>query len=51
MEEPEVKFTKNKRLIEQGDGSHVGGSLVQKTDNDDLINNTKLNKRGLSLFE
>ena len=30
MEEEEVKFTKNKRLIEQGDGSHVGGSVRDK---------------------
>jgi len=49
MEETEVKFTKNKRLIEKGDGSHVGGSLVTKSD--DLINGVKLDKRGLSLFE
>lgn len=48
--EEEVKFTKNKRLIESGDGSHIGGSLVRKSDND-LINNIKLNKRGLSLFD
>lgn len=46
----EVKFTKNKRLIEQGDGSHVGGSLFKKTDND-LINNVKLDKRGLTFLE
>ena len=50
MEEPEVTFTKNKRLIESSDGSHVGGSLFKKTDND-LINNIKLNKRGLTFLE
>ncbi len=46
----EVKFTKNKRLIDSGDGSHVGGSLVNKSD-DDLINNIKLDKRGLTFLE
>ena len=30
MDEPEVKFTKNKRLIEKGDGSHIGGSVRDK---------------------
>jgi len=44
----EVTFTKNKRLIEKGDGSHVGGSLGPRRD-DDGINNIRLDKRGLSL--
>ena len=30
MDETEVKFTKNKRLIDNDDGSHVGGSLYNK---------------------
>ena len=30
VEEEPAKFTKNKRLIEKGDGSHVGGSLSGK---------------------
>jgi len=50
MEEEEVKFTKNKRLIEQGDGSHVGGSLNRKTDFDG-IDSIRLNKRGMTLEE
>ena len=44
----EVKFTKNKRLIDDGDGSHIGGSLVNKLD--DALN-IKLDKRGLSIFD
>lgn len=48
MDETEIKFTKNKRLIDNGDGSHVGGSLVNKID-DELT--TKLDKRGLSIFD
>ena len=52
MEEEEVKFTKNKRLIEEkGDGSHVGGSLGPRNDDDDGINNIRLDKRGLSLYD
>ncbi len=30
MQEKEVKFTKNKRLIEKDDNSHVGGSVYDK---------------------
>ena len=30
MEETEPKFTKNNRLIEKDDGSHIGGSLYGK---------------------
>lgn len=30
MQEKEVKFTKNKRLIEKDDKSHVGGSVYDK---------------------
>lgn len=50
MDEEEVKFTKNKRLIDKDDGSHVGGSLGKKIDGD-LINNIKLDKRGLTFLE
>ena len=50
MEEEEVTFTKNKRLIENGDGSHVGGSLGPRRD-DDGINRIRLNKRGMTLSE
>lgn len=50
MSEEEVKFTKNKRLIENDDGSHIGGALSKKSDND-LINGTKLDKRGLTFLE
>jgi len=49
MDETEVKFTKNKRLIEKEDGSHVGGPLVDITR--DPIDDIKLNKRGLSIFD
>jgi len=51
MEEEEVTFTKNKRLIENGDGSHVGGSLGPSKDDTDGINNIRLNKRGMALNE
>lgn len=30
MDEPEVRFTKNKRLIEKKDMSHIGGSVRDK---------------------
>ena len=44
-----VKFTKNNRLIKKGDGSHIGGSLFTKPD--DLINNIKMDKNGLTFLE
>jgi len=49
MEESEVKFTKNKRLIEKSDGSHIGGGLNNQIK--DPIDDIKLNKRGMSLFD
>jgi len=45
----EVKFTKNRRLIEKGDGSHVGGSLINRVI--DPIDDVKLNKRGMSIYD
>jgi len=50
-EQEEVTFTKNKRLIEKADGSHVGGSLGPSKDDNDGINNIRLNKRGMLLSE
>lgn len=50
MDDKPVQFKRNKRLIEQGDGSHIGGSLFRKSD-EDLINGTKLDKHGLTFLE
>ena len=48
-ESEEPKFTKNKRLIDNDDGSHVGGGLNNQIK--DPIDDVKLNKRGLSIFD
>ena len=47
--EEEPKFSKNKRLIEKGDGSHVGGKLGNR--HIDPIDDVRLNKRGMSLYD
>jgi len=49
MDDEPVKFTRNKRLIDNDDGSHVGGGLNNQIK--DPIDEVKLNKRGLSIFD
>lgn len=49
MDEEPVKYKRNNRLIEKGDGSHVGGGLNNQIK--DPIDDVKLNKRGMSLYD
>jgi len=48
MDDDIPEFTKNKRLVDESDGSHVGGGLSKK--NLDLtMQSPKLNKQGLDI--
>lgn len=49
MDDKEVKFTKNNRLIEKQHTGHAGGPMIRKPD--DLLGSPKLNKYGMTEFE
>lgn len=49
MDEEPPKFTRNKRLVDNGDGSHVGGAIGRFPE--DPFDVVKLNRRGMKMDE
>ena len=49
MDDEPVQLKRNKRLIEELNGSHIGGKLNKQVK--DPIDDVKLNRRGMSIYD